>query len=89
MASEVLVNEEADVLVRVLRNGAVRPTSFLWRNRTRYVDNVGRTWEERVEGRTVRVYLVQSVDNTTYELRYDPTADRWTVHRAWFSDLVA
>jgi hypothetical protein len=89
MAREVLVNEEAEVLVRVLRDGSVRPTSFLWRDRTRYVSDVGRTWEERVEGRTLRVYLIKAVDNTTYELRYDPAADRWTVNRAWFSNLVA
>ena len=89
MASEVLVNEAADVLVRVLQDGSVRPTSFLWRNRTRYVSDTGRTWEERVDGRTVRVYLVQSVDNSTYELRYDPAADEWTIHRAWLNDLVA
>ena len=89
MASEVLVDEEVDVLVRVLQDGSVRPTSFLWRNRTRYVSDTGRQWEERVEGRTVRVYLVQTVDNNTYELRYDPAGDRWTIHRAWLRDLVA
>lgn len=89
MASEVLVNEEADVLVRVLQDGSVRPTSFLWRNRTRYVSDTGRTWEELVEGRIVRVYLVQTVDNNTYELQYDPAADRWMIHRAWLQDLVA
>jgi hypothetical protein len=88
MASEVLVNEEVDVLVRVMADGSVRPTSFLWRNRTRYVSELGRNWEERVEGRTVRVYLVQTVDNNTYELRYDPAADRWTIHRAWLRDLI-
>lgn len=88
MASEVLVNEEVDVLVRVLPDGSVRPTSFLWRNRTRYVGELGRSWEERVEGSTVRVYLVQTVDNNTYELRYDPAADRWTIHRAWLRDLI-
>lgn len=88
MASEVLVDEAVDVLVRVLQDGSVRPTSFLWRNRTRYVSDTGRTWEERVGGRTVRVYLVQTVDNNTYELRYDPAADRWTIHRAWLRDLI-
>ena len=88
MASEVFVDEAVDVLVRVLGDGSVRPTSFLWRNRTRYVSETGRTWEERVDGRTVRVYLVQTVDGNTYELRYDPAEDRWTIHRAWLRDLV-
>ena len=62
MASEALVDEEVDVLVRVLRDGSVQPTSFLWRDRTRYVGDHGRQWEERVEGRSLRCYLVQTVD---------------------------
>ena len=37
MASEVLINEPIEPLVRVLPNGEIRPTSFLWRDRTRYV----------------------------------------------------
>ncbi len=89
MAGEVLVNEAVDVLVRVLPNGSVQPTSFLWRERTRYVGDQGRQWEERVEGRAVRCYLVQTVDGNTYELRYDPAADRWTIHRAWLRDVLA
>ncbi len=89
MAGEVLVNEAIDVLVRVLPNGSVQPTSFLWRERTRYVGDQGRQWEERVEGRAVRCYLVQTVDGNTYELRYDPAADRWMIHRAWLRDVTA
>lgn len=89
MAREVLVDEEVDVLVRVLNDASVRPTSFLWRNRTRYVNDVGRQWAERVQGNTVRVYLVTTVDGDAYELRYDPAEDRWTIHRAWLGDAVA
>ncbi|MEZ4559460.1 MAG: hypothetical protein R2854_24000 [Caldilineaceae bacterium] len=37
-------------------SGEIRPTSFLWRNKTRYVGDIGRTWEERVDGRTLRCY---------------------------------
>ncbi len=37
----------------------------------------------------MRCYLVQTVDGNTYELRYDPAADRWTIHRAWLRDLLA
>ena len=89
MNSEVIVDEEVDVLLRVLPSGALQPTSFLWRNKTRYVGDVGRTWEERVDGRTLRCYLVQAVDNNTFELRWDPAADVWTIHRAWLRDMVA
>jgi len=88
MNREVLVDEPVDVLVRMLSNGSIRPTSFLWRNQTRYVDNVGRQWEERVEGRALRCFLIQAVDRNTYELRWDPAADQWLVHRAWLQPAM-
>ncbi len=89
MTREVIVDEQVDVIVRVLSDASVQPTSFLWRNRTRYVSDIGREWSERVDGSTVRVYLVKTVDNSTYELRYDPAEDVWTIHRAWLADAIA
>lgn len=86
MASEVLIDEPVDVLVRMMPSGEIRPTSFLWRERSRYVGDVGRQWEERIGGRTVRCFLVMTVDNNTYELHWDPAGDRWTVHRGWLRD---
>ena len=88
MPSEVLVDEPIEVLVRVLPNGQINPTSFLWRDRTRYVADVGRSWVERVEGRSLRCYLVKTVDDNVYELRWDPAGDAWSVHRAWLRDLA-
>jgi hypothetical protein len=88
MPSEVLVDEAVEVLVRVLANGQIRPTSFLWRDRTRYVNDVGRQWEERVAGKSIRCFLVTTVDGNTYELRWDPAGDSWRVHRAWLRDLA-
>lgn len=88
MPSEVLIDEPIDVLVRVLPDGRAQPTSFLWRNRTRYVADVGRQWEERVAGKSLRCYLILTVDQNTYEVRWDPAGDRWTVHRAWLRDLA-
>lgn len=88
MAQEVLVEEAVDVLVRMLADGTPRPTSFLWRDRTRYVADVGRQWEERRQGRTLRFYLIQTVENNTYELYFDPATDRWSIGRAWLRDLV-
>lgn len=89
MNHEVIVNEEVDVLIRVLQSSKIQPTSFLWRDRTRYVSTIGRQWEERVDGKAVRCYLIQAVDNNTFELRWDPAADSWTLYRAWLSDLAA
>ena len=83
MVKEVLVNEPADTLVRLSSNGEIRPTSFLWRSQTRYVSDIGRQWEERIAGKRVRCFLLQTVDSDTFELHYDAAENGWTVHRAW------
>ena len=86
---EVLVNEPVTTLIRVMPNGEVLPTSFIWRDRTRYVSEVGRVWEERVGGKTLRCYLIQAVDNSTFELRWDPGENQWALHRAWLPTAMA
>ena len=83
MTQEVLVNEPIEMLYRVMSNGDAWPTSFIWRDQTRYVAEIGRHWEERIEGRMLRTYLIQSVDNNTFEARWDPAENLWTLHRAW------
>lgn len=88
MNQQVLVNESVRMLTRLMSGGEVRPTSFVWRDKTRYVDVIGRQWEERVAGKSVRCYLIQSVDNNTFEVRHDPASDEWTLHRAWLRDLA-
>jgi hypothetical protein len=88
MIREVLVNEPVDALVRMMPNGEVRPTSFLWRNKTRYVSDLGRQWEERVGGQSLRCFLLKTVDDETYELRWDPGANEWSIHRAWLRDVA-
>lgn len=88
MVREVLVEEPINALVRVMADGNVRPTSFLWRDRTRYVNHIGRQWEERQAGQLVRHYLVQTVDENTYELCLDPVTNAWSIRRAWLRDVV-
>jgi hypothetical protein len=88
MFQEVLVNEPVNALVRLMSDGEIRPTSFLWRNKTRYVHEIGRQWEERLAGRNVRCYLIRTVDQDTYELHLDPTSNSWLLHRAWLRSLV-
>ena len=89
MNQELLVNETISALVRVMPSGAVQPTSFIWRDRTRYVDAIGRQWEERVEGRTLHCYMVQAVDGNTFELRWNPDGNQWVLHRAWLRGAIA
>lgn len=89
MLREVIVDEEVRMLWRVLQNGEIRPTSFVWRDKTRYVDQVGRQWEERSGGKTMRCWMIQAVSGETYEVRWDPAADVWSIHRAWIKPAVA
>ena len=89
MNREVIVDETVDTLVRLMPDGQIRPTSFLWRSRTRYVGETGRTWEERVGGRTLRCYLIKDVADNTFELRWDVAADEWMIHRAWLNEAIA
>ncbi len=86
---EVLVEETVDALVRVMADGTIRPTSFLWRDRTRYVADMGRQWEERRAGKVLRFYLIQTVAGNTFELSHDPAANQWMIQRAWLQDVVA
>lgn len=89
MNAEVLVDEAVELLYRVMPNGDLRPTSFVWRHKTRYVSDIGRTWEERVQGATLRCFMIQTVDGNTFEVHFDAGKDQWTIHRAWLRDLVA
>lgn len=88
MVTQVLVDEPVRMLVRMLPSGEIRPTSFVWRDRTRYIADVGRQWEERLDGRSVRCFLLKAVDNATYEVRWDPVGDIWTLHRAWLENVA-
>ena len=89
MHREVLVREPVNTLVRMTANGVLLPTSFVWRDRTRYVANIGRQWEEQVQGRRVHCSLIQAVDNNTFELHWDPANNQWSLQRAWLHDQVA
>lgn len=88
MTVEVIVEEPIRVLIRTLPSGKLVPTSFVWRDRTRYVGDVGRQWEERIEGKSIRAFLVKTVDNDTYEIHWDPAGDEWRIHRAWLQNVV-
>ena len=88
MKQQVLVNEPVRMLSRLGAKGEVVPTSFIWRDKTRYVDVVGRQWEERVGGKNLRCYLIQAVDTNTFEVRHDASSDEWVLHRAWVRDLA-
>lgn len=78
-----LINEPVLVQARFLPDGRVQPTAFIWRNRTRYVADWGRQWDETADAITWRCYLVRTPTQETFELRYAPAEGRWILARAW------
>jgi hypothetical protein len=77
------------VQARFLPDGQIQPTAFIWQGRTRYIVDVGRQWQEDAGGASWRCFLVQSPSQETFELRFDPTASRWLLERAWLRDALA
>lgn len=77
------INEPVLVQTRFLPDGRVQPTAFIWRNRTRYVADWGRQWDETADAVTWRCYLVRTPTQETFELRYAPAEGRWILARAW------
>lgn len=75
------------VQARFLPDGGVQPTAFIWRNRTRYVTDWGRQWQEDSLGTAWHCYLVQTPTQETFELRYAPSEGRWVLQRAWLHRL--
>jgi hypothetical protein len=79
------VNEPVLVQARFLPDGQVQPTAFIWRERTRYIADTGRQWEEPLDGVKWRHYLVRTPNLETFELRYAPGEGRWLLARAWLN----
>ena len=77
------INEPILVQARFLPDGRVQPTAFIWRERTRYITDWGRQWDEAADGVTWRCYLVRTPNQETFELRYIPAEGRWMLARAW------
>lgn len=83
MSVPEFINEPILVQARFLADGGVQPTAFIWRNRTRYIADLGRQWDETASGATWRCYLVRTPTQETFELRYSPAEGRWVLARAW------
>ncbi len=83
MSVPEFINEPILVQARFLADGGVQPTAFIWRNRTRYIADLGRQWAEPAGGVTWRCYLVRTPTQETFDLRYAPAEGRWVLARAW------
>lgn len=83
MSLPEFISEPILVQARFLPDGRVQPTAFIWRERTRYVTDWGRQWQEETNGITWRCFLIRTPNHETFELRYAPTEGRWILARAW------
>jgi hypothetical protein len=83
MSTPAFINEPIIVQVRFLSDGAVQPTAFMWRERTRHIADWGRQWDETSDGVQWRCCLVRTADRETFELRFAAATGRWLLHRAW------
>jgi len=88
MGQQIAIAEPVRVKVRSLPTGKIAPRSFEWQGRTYSIVALGRQWDEMVEGRRVRSFLVQTPGQNSFELRWDPVEDEWVLHCGWLMDLV-
>ena len=88
MSRQVAVEEVIAVAVRVLPSGKIVPKSFKWQGRTFYVAALGRQWDERMDGKRFRCFLVQTQERSSFELRWDAAEDEWVLYQAWIADFV-
>ncbi len=88
MGRQVAIDEPVRVIVRTLPAGKIAPKWFEWQGRKHSVVALGRQWDETVEGRRLRCFLVQTPGQNSYELRWDPVEDEWVLHRGWLLNLV-
>lgn len=88
MGRQVAIDEPVRVIVRTLPAGKIAPKWFEWQGRTHSVVALGRQWDETVEGRRLRCFLVQTPRQNSFELRWDPVEDEWVLHRGWLVNMV-
>jgi hypothetical protein len=85
MSIPEFIKEPILVQALFLPDGMIRPTAFIWRDRTRYIADHGRQWDEEADGTTWRCYLVRTPAGETFELRCVLAEGRWILYRMWSS----
>lgn len=76
------LNDPVDVITAFL-DGKVQPLRFRWQGRVVRVRRVTGEWSRREGQAVLRYFAVETPTADTYELCYDPRAQRWTLSRAW------
>ena len=76
------LSDPVDVLTAYVQ-GDLQPLRFRWRGKVVRVRRVTGRWARR-DGQTVyRHFAIESDQDATYELCYDPRSPIWTLTRAW------
>jgi len=83
MSLPEFIDEPILVQTRLLSDGEVRPTAFIWRGHTHLIADWGRRWQEDAGGITWSCYLVRTPNLETFELRLNRAAGQWVVARFW------
>ena len=68
-------------------DGALKVTSFAWRDRTVWVTDMGRQWEEPSPYGLKRCALVMNSDHATFELCLDGADGLWHLRQTWSSPV--
>jgi len=90
MSEWQFVDEPIMVQARFDDHGQVQPVAFVWRNRTRYIAEQGRQWEEGTDTDVrCRCFLVRTANGDTFELRLDVKTLHWRLHRARLQPQLA
>ena len=79
------LNDPVDVLT-AYTEGRLDPLRFRWKGRVIRVKRITGRWSRRDGQSLLRFFAVESREDDTYELCYDPRGPRWTLSRAWTGD---
>ena len=83
MSVPEFIDEPILVQARLLPDGEVQPTAFIWREGTYLIADWGRQWQEDAGSAIWNCYLVRTSNLETYELRLNRAAGQWVVARVW------
>ncbi|HEX9115402.1 MAG TPA: hypothetical protein VGA61_04985 [Anaerolineae bacterium] len=88
MSPVEFINEPVLVEARSLPDGSWRPLAFQWQGRHHQITELGRQWQEDVDGIVWRCFMIRTGDGSAFELCLDTAAGRWLLGRAWPAQQV-
>jgi hypothetical protein len=83
------LDEPIGVSARLDAGGHWLPLAFVWRGRQYRILEWGRQHNEDVDGQRHHLYLVQTENQETWELRYAESNGEWRLLRHWRRSYLA